>query len=147
MSRFERLGLFKVVTYNPERSSPSSALRDTFWFIYFILVISISPNCHICVSFTLKVILHTRQTTSTLQLNVESNPESLWLCVTLLCDWFRKLVPLSQPITFITEVSSVFPRFVKYAYIYSLLFLYFLCSDWTLRVLQFCFSTLQSKAL
>ena len=46
----------------------------------------------------------------------ESDPESLRLCFTSLCDWSTKLTPLSQPIEGKTEinralVARVFPRF------------------------------------
>ena len=61
---------------------------------------------------------------SNFQLSVKSNPEFLWFCFTLLCDWSRKLVPLYQPIgckknTNLDLVARVFPRFAWLACSYS----------------------------
>ena len=52
------------------------------------------------------------------QFSVEYNPGLLWFCFISLCNWFRKLVSLSQPIRCKTKLASsralvtcVFPRF------------------------------------
>ena len=59
----------------------------------------------------------------TFQLSVESNPELLWFCSSLLCDWSTKLQPLSQPIRCKAKtnhdlISCVFPRFKQFARFY-----------------------------
>ena len=53
---------------------------------------------------------------SNFELSVESNLGLHWFCFTMLCDWSRKLAPLSQPIRCKTKtnrelVTRVFPRF------------------------------------
>ena len=40
------------------------------------------------------------------KLSVKSNPGLLWFCFVSLCDWSRKLVPLSQPIRFKTKTNE-----------------------------------------
>ena len=50
------------------------------------------------------------------QFSVEYNPGLLWFCFISLCNWFRKLLSLSQPIRCKTKtnrdlVTCVFPRF------------------------------------
>lgn len=45
-----------------------------------------------------------------------------WVCSTSLCDWSKKLVPLSQPITCKTNlklVTRIFPRFRQVTCFYS----------------------------
>ena len=54
------------------------------------------------------------------QLSVESNLGLHRFCFTSLCDWFRKLAPLSRPIRYKTKanydlVARVFPRFRQFA--------------------------------
>ena len=44
-------------------------------------------------------------------LSVESNMYSLWFCFTTLCDWFTKLVPLSQPVA--NKTSSLLAAFSR----------------------------------
>ena len=71
----------------------------------------------------------------------ESNPRLLWFCSTSLCDWSRKLAPLSRPIRYKTETSQelvarVFPRFAQSARLYFEFSLkikgVFLSRDWLL---------------
>ena len=55
------------------------------------------------------------------QLSAKSDPRLRWFCVNPLCDWSRKLAPLSQPMTCKTKtnhdlVARVFPRFRQFAF-------------------------------
>jgi len=43
------------------------------------------------------------------QLSVESDWSLLWFCLTLLCDWFRKLAPHPPPIRNKTAFSRAWP--------------------------------------
>ena len=43
---------------------------------------------------------------------VESNPVLLWFCLTLLCDWSRKLASLSLPIRYTTTCNQSQSRFL-----------------------------------
>ena len=43
----------------------------------------------------------------------QSNPELHWFCFNLLCDWSRKLAPLSRPIRY-KMVTRVFPLFRQF---------------------------------
>ena len=57
---------------------------------------------------------------SSFKLRVEINRKLSWSCFTSLCDWSRKLTPLSQPIRFKPKtnrdlVTHVFPRFKQFA--------------------------------
>ena len=57
---------------------------------------------------------------SSFKLRVEINRKLSWSCFTSLCDWSRKLAPLSQPIRFKPKtnrdlVTHVFPRFKQFA--------------------------------
>ena len=58
------------------------------------------------------------------QLSFESNPELHWPCFTLICDWFRKLTPLSQPIRYKTIRSPRFPALLAVCFYFTL------SSDW-----------------
>ena len=54
---------------------------------------------------------------------VESNSGLYWFCITSLCDWSRKLAPLSKSITCKTKsnhdlVARVFPRFWRFVCFY-----------------------------
>ena len=54
---------------------------------------------------------------------VESNSGLHWFCITSLCDWSRKLAPLSKAITCKTKsnhdlVARVFPRFWRFVCFY-----------------------------
>ena len=91
------------------------------------------------------------------QLCVQSNPELHWFYFTAFCDWFRKLVPPSQPIRCKTKtnrdlVTRVFPRLRQFTCIYFEFSLapcdIYLCSDWPLwlLVLWFLFYDTQSKS-
>ena len=65
------------------------------------------------------------------QFSFESYPELHWVCFTLICDWFRKLAPLSQPIRYKTIRSPRFPALLAVC-------LYFtLSSDWHSRIFFF----------
>ena len=63
------------------------------------------------------------------------NPRLLFFCITLLCDWSRKLVPLSQPIKRknvkpITTSTLAFPALCQFNRFY-------LSSYWLLKVFSF----------
>lgn len=81
------------------------------------------------------------------QLNVESNPRQQWFCFSFLCDWFRKVKLLTQPIrskgkTNHVLVVLVFPRFRLFVRLYL--------EFWLLRVSSFLvigrFNNTQSKS-
>lgn len=59
-----------------------------------------------------------KQTQRGFHLRVESNSQFLWFCITTLCDWFKKLAPLSHLITSKTRnnrdsLTHVFQRFAS----------------------------------
>ena len=76
-------------------------------------------------------------------------------CFTSLCDWFRKLAPLSQPIrckneTNLDLVARVFPRFRQFGFCFEFSLALkgiFLSSYWLLWLFRFGFTTLNRKAL
>ena len=84
------------------------------------------------------------------KLSVKSNPRLLWFCFVSLCDWSRKLVPLSQPIRFKTKTNESW-SFVFFTFQIVYLFYFgfsmapfhiFLTSDWLSWLLWFwCEST------
>ena len=89
-------------------------------------------------------------------MSVESNPRLHWLSFSLLCDWVRKLASHSQPIrcktkTYPDLVARVLPRFrligCSYFEFSSGLRVIFLSFDWLLRLIGFCFTTLNRKAV
>jgi len=66
------------------------------------------------------------------ELIVESNSRLLWFCFTSLCDWFIKLMPLSQPIRSKTKSNCFFS-------------LPFSCAWCTLHVFALSFQPIRSK--
>ena len=76
-------------------------------------------------------------------------------CFTSLCDWFRKLAQLSQPIRCKTKtnhdlVARVFPRFRQFGFCFEFSLALkgiFLSSYWLLWLFRFGFTTLNRKAL
>ena len=90
-------------------------------------------------------------------MSLDSDPGLLWMYWTLLCDWFRKLTPSSQPIRCKAEnnrdlVARVFPRFKQFPFFHFVHFEFSLanddinlCSDWLLGLIWFCFSTFSWK--
>ena len=96
-------------------------------------------------------------TKNNFQLNVERTPGLLWFCFTLLCDWFRKLAPLSKPIRcklkLITTWSPTFSRALGNLDVFTLRahrlskifsFLLFACCSY---FVCFFFTKLNCKAL